>query len=101
MTVSVYCSPETVDPSPYARENFFFASLAVLLLEGLYLVCPEQEDPQLEDGRKRSLEPVSKSTEILLSEPQDRQYVNHTCRRKSSLVFRLECCLARALPARQ
>lgn len=62
VTVSVYCSPETVEPSPYASENVLPASLAVLLEAVLYLVWPEHVEPHLELGRKRSLEPVSKST---------------------------------------
>lgn len=62
VTVSVYCSPETVDPSPYDREKSFPTSFEVELELGSYVVWPEHVEPQSGPGRKRSLEPVSKST---------------------------------------
>jgi hypothetical protein len=62
LTTSVYCSPLTVEPSPYESENVFPRSSAVRLASGSYAVCPEQVNPQLDEGRKRSLLPVSKST---------------------------------------
>lgn len=63
-TVSLYCSPRTVEPSPYARLNALFRSTAEELALGLYNVWPSHVDPQFDAGRKRSAEPVSKSTEL-------------------------------------
>jgi hypothetical protein len=62
VTVSVYCLPETVEPSPYASENDLPRLTDVEEELGLKVVWPEQVLPQLELGRKRSLLPVSKST---------------------------------------
>jgi hypothetical protein len=59
----VYSMPDTVDPSPYASEKLLPSALEVDDFAGLYLVCPEQVDPQDELGRNKSLEPVSKSTD--------------------------------------
>jgi hypothetical protein len=61
----VYCLPDTVDPSPYAREKLRVlpSALDVDDFAGLYLMCPEQVDPQDTLGRNKSLEPVSKSTD--------------------------------------
>lgn len=61
-TVSLNCSPVTVEPSPYARLNEFLRSVEVELDAGLYTACPEQLDLQVGPGKKRSLLPVSKST---------------------------------------
>jgi hypothetical protein len=61
-TSSVYCSPLTVEPSPYASEKVFPRSCDVELEDGSYSLWPEQVDPQLDEGTKRSLLPVSKST---------------------------------------
>ena len=66
VTVSEKTSPETVEPSPYLSENCWPRSLAELLLEVSYAVWPEQVSPQSLPGRKRSLEPVSKSTARML-----------------------------------
>ena len=65
-TVSVYCSPETVEPSPNCKLKDWPTSLEVELFLGLYAVWPEQVEPQLGPGRNRSEEPVSKSTESSL-----------------------------------
>ena len=62
LTTSVNCSPLTVDPSPKASENVFERSCAVELLLVSYTLCPAQLVPQLGEGKKRSLLPVSKST---------------------------------------
>jgi len=62
LTTSVYCSPSTVDPSPKASENVLERSCAVELALGSYRLCPEQFDPHISEGKKRSLLPVSKST---------------------------------------
>lgn len=62
VTVSVYWVPLTLEPSPYVSLKDLLRVFAVELLDGLYNVCPEQVLPHEEPGRKRSLEPVSKST---------------------------------------
>jgi hypothetical protein len=62
VTLSEYCLPLTVEPSPYARLKLLPSALDVDDFAGLYLVCPEHVEPQLLAGRKRSLLPVSKST---------------------------------------
>jgi hypothetical protein len=63
LTTSVNCSPWTVlDPSPKESENVLERSYAVELASGSYCLCPEQFEPQLREGKKRSLLPVSKST---------------------------------------
>lgn len=38
VTVSVYCSPDTEDPSPYESVNVSSASLDVLLEDGSYFL---------------------------------------------------------------
>ncbi len=62
LTTSVNCSPSTVDPSPKASKNVLESSCAVELALGSYRLCPEQSDPHIGEGKKRSLLPVSKST---------------------------------------
>ena len=62
LTVSVNCSPLTVDPSAKAIENVFFRSCAVELALVSYVLCPEQLDPHFDEGKTISLLPVSKST---------------------------------------
>jgi hypothetical protein len=61
VTTSVYCSPLTA-PLPKKRLNVESRSFEVELADGLYNLCPEQDDPQLGEGTNRSLLPVSKST---------------------------------------
>jgi hypothetical protein len=51
-----------VDPSPKASENVLERFCEVELASGSYRLCPEQVEPQLGEGKKRSLLPVSKST---------------------------------------
>ena len=64
VTTSVYCSPVTAEvaSTPKLRVNPDLRSFEVELADGSYDLCPEQDDPQLVDGTKRSLLPVSKST---------------------------------------
>jgi hypothetical protein len=61
-TVSWYCFPDTVDPSPYCKLNDFPSALEVDEADGVYLVWPLQVEPQVDAGRNKSDEPVSKST---------------------------------------
>ena len=61
-TTSEYSSPLTVEPSPKAREKLFPRSREVELSDGLYALWPSQVDPQLDEGTKRSLLPVSNWT---------------------------------------
>jgi hypothetical protein len=61
--LTVYCLPDTVDPSPYASEKLLPSAVEVDDFAELYLVCPEQVVPQAALGRNKSLEPVSKSTD--------------------------------------
>jgi hypothetical protein len=63
ITTSVYSSPLTEDPSPKARVKCFPRSREDELADELYALCPSQVDPHVDEGRKRSLLPVSKSTE--------------------------------------
>jgi hypothetical protein len=51
-----------VDPSWKGSENVLERLCAVELAFGSYSVCPEQLESQLDEGKKISLLPVSKST---------------------------------------
>ena len=60
--MSVKTSPLTLDPSANVVEKVWSASMAVLLAAVLNSLWPSQLAVHLGPGKKKSLEPVSKST---------------------------------------